>query len=213
MINVAIFGYSEAYYQSQLRGLLHDIVVVYERIQQSGVKLPNNENTIRNEFGKYFSDQSYKVTCTTAKDYYYDYEVSLQKTAGRVDMRFLSPNCFGVQDYFFGIECKRLDGKRHLSKEYVVNGIRRFTTGKYPSYLGCNAMLGFIVSPIDLNKTAGYVNENLAVEEYLKQVGTPTAETAGFESHHTSTHQLVLYHLWMSFAGLIVDESKIKEKE
>ena len=208
MMNVAIFGYSEAYYQSQLKGLLHDVAVVYERILRSGVRLLNDENIIRNEFGKYFSDQSYKATSTTAKDYYYDYEVSLQKTAGRVDMRFLSPNCLGVQDYFFGIECKRLDGKRHLSKEYVVNGIRRFTTGKYPSFLGCNAMLGFIVSPIDLNKTVGYVNDNMAVEEHLKQVGTPTAETAGFESHHTSTHQLVLYHLWMNFAGVVMKETE-----
>ena len=206
MMNVAIFGYSEAYYQSQLKGLLHDIAVVYERILQSRVKLPNDENTIRNNFGTYFSDQNYKATSITAKDYYYDYEVSLQKTAGRVDMRFLSPNCLAVQDYFFGIECKRLDGKRHLSKEYVVNGIRRFTTGKYPSNLGCNAMLGFIVCPIDLNETVGYVNENLTDEEYLIQVGTPTAEMAGFESHHTSPHQLVLYHLWMNFAGMIVNE-------
>lgn len=208
MMNVALFGYSEAYYQSQLKGLLNDIAVVYERIQQSGVKLPNNENTIRNEFGKYFSDQSYKVTCTTAKDYYYDYEVSLQKTAGRVDMRFLSPNCLGVQDYFFGIECKRLDGTRPLSKEYVVNGIRRFTTGKYPSYLGCNAMLGFIVCPIDLNETVGYVNDNLTVDEYLQQVVTATARTVGFESHHTSPHHLVLYHLWMNFVGLIIKETE-----
>ncbi|MBR6438124.1 MAG: hypothetical protein IKS65_02940 [Bacteroidales bacterium] len=206
-MNVALFGYSEVYYQSQLKGLLHDIVVVYERILQSGVKLPNNENTIRNEFGKYFSDQSYKVTCTTAKDYYYDFEVSLQKTAGRVDMRFLSPNCLCVQDYFFGIECKRLDGTRHLSKEYVVNGIRRFTTGKYPSYLGCNAMLGFVVCPIDLDETVGYVNNNLTVDEYLQQVGT-TARTVGFESHHTSPHHLVLYHLWMNFVGLIIKETE-----
>lgn len=206
MMDVAIFGYSEAYYQAQLKGLLHDISVVYGLIQRSGVRLPNDENTIRNEFGRYFSDQSYKVTSTTAKDYYYDYEVSLQKTAGRVDMRFLSPNCLAVQDYFFGIECKRLDGKRHLSREYVLNGIRRFTTGKYPSCLGCNAMLGFIVCPIDLDETVGYVNDNLTNEEHLQQLGRPTAETAGFESHHTSPHQLVLYHLWMSFAELIVNE-------
>ena len=205
-MDAAIFGYGELYFQSQLKGLLQDIAVVYDLILQSGVKLPNDENTIRNEFGKYFSNQSYKATCTTAKDYYYDYEVSLQKTSGRVDMRFLSPNCLAVQDYFFGIECKRLDGKRHLSKEYVVNGIRRFTTGKYPSYLGCNAMLGFIVCPIDLNETVRYVNDNLTDKENLKQVGTPTAEMVGFESHHTSPHQLVLYHLWMSFAGMIVNE-------
>jgi hypothetical protein len=208
MMDASIFGYSEAYFQSQLKGLLYDIAVVYEHILQRGVKLPNNENIIRNEFGKYFSDQSYKVTTTTAKDYYYDYEVSLQKTSGRVDMRFLSPNCLAVQDFFFGIECKRLDGKRHLSKEYVENGIRRFTTGKYPSYLGCNAMLGFVICAIDIDDTVRYVNDNLTNEEHLTQVCTSTANTVGFESHHTSPYQLMLYHLWMSFAGMIADEVK-----
>ena len=208
MMDASIFGYSWAYFQSQLKGLLYDIAVVYERILQSGVKLPNNENIIRNEFGKYFSDQSYKATTTTAKDYYYDYEVSLQKTAGRVDMRFLSPNCLAVQDFFFGIECKRLDGKKRLSKEYVVNGIRRFTTGKYPSYLGCNAMLGFVVCAADIDDTVRYVNDNLADEEHLTRVGTSSAKTIGFESHHTSPFKFILYHLWMSFVGMIENESE-----
>ncbi len=203
MMDVAIFGYSEVYYQSQLKGLLYDVAVVYKRILLSGVKLPNDENNIRDEYGKYFSDQSYKATSTTAKDYYYDSEVRLQKTAGRVDMRFLSPNCLAMQDNFFCIECKRLDGKRHLSNEYVKNGIRRFTSGKYPSYLGCNAMLGFVVCSIDLDKTVAAVNGDLTVGEHLNQVGVPTAEMAMFESHHTTPHQLVLYHLWMSFVSCL----------
>lgn len=206
-MDASVFGYNEAYYRSQLRGILHDICLTYEQIIQSGVKLPNNENIIRNEFGKYFSCQNYKMTTSTARYYYYDYEVSLQNTSGRVDMRFLSPNCYAVQDYFFGIECKRLDGKMHLSKEYVVNGIRRYTTGKYPSNLGCNAMLGFIVCPVNLDDTVKYVNDNLAVEEYLKQVGTTTERVAGFESNHTSPGQIVLYHLWMSFVGMIENKS------
>lgn len=208
MMNVAIFGYSEAYYKSQLKGLLHDIGVVYDRIIQRGDTLPNNENAIRNEFGKYFSEQSYKAITTTAKDYYYDYEVSLQKTSGRVDMRFLSPNCFAEQDYFFVIECKRIDGRRKLSKEYVENGIQRFTTGKYPSRLGCNAMLGFVVCNIDINKTLGYVNEYLDSAEHLREVGIATTRVSRFESNHTSPQPIVLYHLWMNFSDRIVSNSE-----
>jgi len=206
-MDASIFGYNEEYYRSQLKGILHDICLTYKQIIQSGVKLPNNENIIRNEFGKYFSCQNYKMTTNTARYYYYDYEVSLQKTSGRVDIRFLSPNCYAIQDYFFGIECKRLDGKRHLSKEYVVNGIRRFTTGKYPSNLGCNAMLGFVVCPLDVDETVGYVNENLTGDEQLTYESMPTENTVGFESHHTSPHQLVLYHLWMNFAGMIKNKT------
>lgn len=206
-MDASIFGYNEEYYRSQLKGILHDICLTYKQIIQSGVKLPNNENIIRNEFGKYFSCQNYKMTTNTARYYYYDYEVSLQKTSGRVDIRFLSPNCYAIQDYFFGIECKRLDGKRHLSKEYVVNGIRRFTTGKYPSNLGCNAMLGFVVCPLDVDETVGYVNENLTGDEQLTHESMPTENIVGFESHHTSPHQLVLYHLWMNFAGMIKNKT------
>lgn len=206
-MDASLFGYNEEYYRSQLKGILHDICLTYKQIIQSGVKLPNNENIIRNEFGKYFSCQNYKMTTNTARYYYYDYEVSLQKTSGRVDIRFLSPNCYAIQDYFFGIECKRLDGKRHLSKEYVVNGIRRFTTGKYPSNLGCNAMLGFVVCPLDVDETVGYVNENLTGDEQLTHESMPTENTVGFESHHTSPHQLVLYHLWMNFAGMIKNKT------
>ena len=132
-MDASVFVYREAYFRNQLQGLLNDICNVYFLICQKGHQLPNDENKIRDEFSLYFEDSTFKATTTTAKNYHYDPEAWLPKTAGRVDMRFLSPDCYGAQDEFIAIECKRLDGKSHLSKEYVDNGIRRYTGGKYPS--------------------------------------------------------------------------------
>lgn len=202
-MDASVFEYRDVYYRMQLRGLLDDICRVYTLICQSGQQLPDDENKIRDEFGKFFFDQAYKMTTTTAKNYHYGSEVWLQLTAGRVDMQFLSPNCYSNQDAFFAIECKRLDGKGHLSKEYADNGIRRFTTGKYPSLLGCNAMLGFVVCTIDLTATVNQINSHLGASEYLSTSCTTLDTMVELESQHTMPHVFVLYHLWLNFAGLV----------
>lgn len=203
MMDASVFAYRKAFYDTQLQGILHDICVVYQHMCGYGLLLPNDENIIRNEFGKYFSNQDYKSQTTTAHRYYYDYESNLQNTGGRVDMRFLPLDCYGVQDVFFAVECKRLDGKSRLCKEYVENGIRRFTTGKYPTHLGCNAMLGFVVCPIDLCATVGRVNSYLDNTENLKTQSTAMSSMVRLESQHTASQRFKLYHLWMNFSGLL----------
>lgn len=202
-MDASVFVYREAYFRNQLQGLLNDICNVYFLICQKGHQLPNDENKIRDEFSLYFEDSTFKATTTTAKNYHYDPEAWLPKTAGRVDMRFLSPDCYGAQDEFIAIECKRLDGKSHLSKEYVDNGIRRYTGGKYPSLLGCNAMLGFVVCTIDLLKTVDQINKHLAPSEYLRAANIIMAGTLELESQHVKPYAFVLHHLWMDFSGLV----------
>ncbi len=202
-MDATVFAYRRVFYESQLRGILHDLCVVYQQICSKGNKLQNNENAIRNEFGKYFSNQDYKSNMTTAYRYYYDFESSLQNTGGRVDMRFLPLDCLGVQDVFFAIECKRLDGKSYLCKEYVDNGIRRFTTGKYPSRLGCNAMLGFVVCAIELGETVNKVNSHLADDEQLITQSMTMTSMVRLESWHSAPDRFLLYHLWTDFSGIV----------
>ena len=202
-MDATVFAYRKVFYESQLQGILHDVCIVYQQICNNGQKLPNDENVIRNEFGKYFSNQAYKSKMTTACRYYYDYESCLQKTGGRVDMRFLPLDCLGVQDVFFAIECKRLDGKSRLCKEYVKNGICRFTTGKYPSHLGCNAMLGFVVCAIDLGVTIDKVNSHLDVTEHLHIQNEAMSYMVRLESCHSASHKFLLYHLWMDFSEIV----------
>ena len=203
-MDASVFEFQKEFFRSQLQGLLNDICNVYVLICKNGRKIKNDENTIRDEFGAYFENQTYKDTTTTAKGYFFESEGRQQKTAGRVDIRFLSPNCYSHQDAFFAIECKRLDGKSHLSKEYVDNGIRRFTEGKYPSLLGCNAMLGFVVCTIDLPTTVRQINSHLKQAEHLVTASSTMSAKVDLESRHGTPYDFLLYHLWLDFSGLLI---------
>jgi len=59
-----------------------------------------------------------------------------------------SGNGHKLNEYFknYDIECKRLGASRSLSKEYVINGIIRFTkmTHRYGQYTSSGMMIGFI---------------------------------------------------------------------
>lgn len=201
-MDVSVFEYQEVFYFNQLKGLLYDICNAYVLICTKGQKIKNDENTIRDEFGCYFENQDFKETTTTAKDYFFESEGRQQKTAGRVDIRFLSPNCYGYQDAYFAIECKRLDGKAHLNKEYVENGVRRFTTGKYPSLLGCNAMIGFIVKTMNVFETCSGINANLTVNEHLSKIQESLPGGCHmFESNHIVDKMITLLHLWLDFTS------------
>ena len=203
-MDASVFVFQKDFFMSQLQGLLNDICNVYVLICKNGQLIKNDENTIRDGVGSFFEKQTYKNTTTTAKDYFFESEGRQQKTAGRVDIRFLSPNCYAHQDAYFAIECKRLDGKAHLCKEYVDNGIRRFTTGKYPSLLGCNAMLGFVICTIDLPTTVGQINSHLEQAEHLVTSSSTMSARVDLESRHGTPHEFVLYHLWLDFAGLVI---------
>lgn len=68
---------------------------------------------------------------------------------GRNDLRFYH-RCIPGQRNFFTVECKRLrvttdSGFRHLTNEYVDEGLQRFVDGKYAADLSCGAMLGYVM--------------------------------------------------------------------
>lgn len=203
-MDASVFGYGDNFRLLQLQGILRDIYNVYLLISKSGIKVTNDENTIRDAFGKYLQNDAYKNTCTdTVCFYQVDTEVR-EGEHGRTDIRFLKVKDYEGQQVYYTVECKRLDGNSHLCKEYVDNGIRRFTTGKYPTYLGCNAMVGFVVCDIDLNATIGKVNSHLTTGEYLKTQSTMMEPVVALESQHHTPQRFVLYHLWTDFTSLIV---------
>lgn len=55
-MDASVFEYRKVYYRLQLQGLLNDICGVYALICQSEQHLPDDENKIRDAFGKYFFD-------------------------------------------------------------------------------------------------------------------------------------------------------------
>lgn len=85
------------------------------------------------------------------------------KYQGRADLKFC--NLIDPHKYFI-VECKRLDGKNKLNKEYIKNGICRFTfKPKYLSPYSINFMIGYIVADIDTNKIIININEQLKDNE------------------------------------------------
>lgn len=203
MMDASVFSYGESFRMTQLQGILHDICNVYLLICKTGKKVLNDENAIRDAFGEYLQNDTYKNTFTDiVRCYQVDTEVR-EGERGRTDIRFLKVKNYEGQQVYYTIECKRLDGKSRLCKEYVEHGIRRFTTGKYPTHLGCNAMLGFVVCPIDLSATVGKVNSYLDATEFLKTQSTAMSSMVRLESQHTASQRFTLYHLWMNFSGLL----------
>lgn len=69
---------------------------------------------------------------------------------------------YGEHDPHAIIECKRLDGKdTHLCREYVVEGIDRFRSGKYAENHAAGFMTGYLLRG-DATEAADGVNAYLA---------------------------------------------------
>lgn len=202
-MDATVFEYREQFRFTQLLGILNDIANVYKLVSSCGKKVANNENTIRDEFVLYLQDEEYIKYHTSVVQYYHvDTEVK-EGANGRTDIRFLKVKPYETRDVYYSVECKRLDGKYHLCKEYVDNGIRRFTSGKYSTHLGCNAMLGFVVCHINLNDTVKMINNQLESDEYLQIKSTIMSQMVKLESRHQQPQAFVLCHLWTDLSSLV----------
>lgn len=206
-MDASVFAFNKPFYITQLQGILHDICNVYVLLSQTRRRVLNDENDIRDAFGDYLQDDTYKNTTTGFVRYYQVDTEARERPHGRTDIRFLQVMPYLGQNVYFTIECKRIDGQSRLCKEYVEEGIRRFTTGKYPTHLGCNAMLGFVVCAVDLGVTVGKVNSYMAPSEKLTTQSASMTKMVRLESQHNAPFRFILYHLWMDFSNLI-DTSK-----
>jgi len=83
---------------------------------------------------------------------------------GRTDIPILMIEIFlrhGVHDPHAIIECKRIAGSdAHLCREYVVEGIDRFRTGKYGADHAVGFMVGYLIAGTAGESAAG-VNAHL----------------------------------------------------
>ena len=202
-MDATVFAFKEPFRMTQLQGLMRDICNVYLLICKAKKNVSNNENAIRDAICDYLQNDSYKNNHTDVVRCYHVDTEAREGEHGRTDIRFLKVKDYEGQQVYYTIECKRLDGGSHLCKEYVENGIRRFTTGKYPTYLGCNAMLGFVVCAIDLGATVDLVNIHLNTPEYLSFKSTVMSSVVKLKSQHTTPYNFVLYHLWTDFTGIV----------
>lgn len=210
------FLFNQQVYFGEFEILLSKIAACYNLMSQGKVRLPNNENGIRDVLvNQYINNPDIKQRLEIK--YFIHPEVPETKTEGRTDIRISKPDTFYNQnEEYYIIECKRLDNKATrgisgLNAKYIKNGICRFVSNYYSSFYKVNAMIGFIVTPMDINKNTDDINFLLSTK--FSEANTLTnlskENFPNFEYHYRSIHQksdsskLCLYHLMFDFNQLI----------
>jgi hypothetical protein len=122
---------------------------------------------------------------------------------GRTDIPLLSVTIFSkVQEHdpHAIIECKRVtEEDSHLLREYVNEGIDRFTSGKYSANHSHGFMVGYVLSGTCDGVVAGvnsYLGKQARPAEHLMPMHGG-ADCDGWSSCHprlTEPRQIVLYH-------------------
>ena len=130
---------------------------------------------------------------------------------GRTDIPILWIEIFfriGEHDPHAIIECKRIDGDdTHLCREYVVNGIDRFRTGKYAGNHAAGFMAGYLIAGdasaaargVNRYLNAGHGNHAPHHDEKLKP-STLVAEPWAWASRHPrgAAPAVALHHAFLS---------------
>lgn len=208
-LDASRYYYSATFYYSEFEELLKKITLCYNHLIASDCKLPNNENSIRDYLYSNYLNNDEMLISFNFGSYKFDKEIIEDFGEGRVDIRIMSPDIFTNKQAYYIIECKRLNnintqGETGLNAEYVVNGMNRFLSeNRYSSYYGTNALIGFVVSPLDIPSnmsainsiakrklTGGYIQEiqsELFIPEFAYQ----------YSSIHTKENgeRIKLYHL------------------
>lgn len=214
-LNASSFIYKDEVCTGEFEIILSKITYCYKRIVASNKTIPlNDENGIRDIFLLDYLKNPKVKTELNLTNYLFDRETSEDNSTGRVDIRIMPVNPFVSDEAYYILECKRLDKKARkgtsgLNYKYIENGIVRFTTNFYSSYFKTNAMIGFVVEPIDIH--ANTEDINFLLENDFKKINTSLFITKenfidDFEFHYSSNHlshnsnKLKLYHLMFNFS-------------
>jgi hypothetical protein len=217
-LNAVGYDYNETNYINEFQSVLNGIFVCYTMMLNDNIEVPNDENEIRNTLLiKYLkNDEKREITGLSGK-FIFDREVPEDNSAGRTDIKIQTINTLKKTDAYYIIECKRLDNKNTtgisgLNAEYIKNGIYRFVTKHYSTYHRVNAMLGFVVEKMDINKNIDNIN-SLLQKHFTNCKTTRFIEKesfiSNFEFHYSSEHNdcdgdvFTLYHLMFDFSDNI----------
>ena len=174
------------HYEAAFKQLLLNIYSCYELMIADSIRVPaNDENAIRDRLLEYLENTEIRNEICIISGYRFDKEVD--EGSGRVDIKIININDFEDHEAYYIIECKRLDGTGALNRNYVAQGIDRFTTSYYSSYYGVNGMIGFVVAYFDIDENMRNIGDFFHMLERGKL----------YASMH---NDLKLYHLMMDFS-------------
>lgn len=126
---------------------------------------------------------------------------------GRIDIPIQLTEIFDqfrVHDPHANIECKRVSGgDAHLCREYVVEGIDRFQSGKYSGNHSTGFMAGYLIAG-DAKSAATRINKGLSQRSRSAEKLRPSnliVDSWVWESLHprTTNSPIVLHHAFLAF--------------
>lgn len=223
-----IFRYSELAYDEQFIVILEGIVVAFNNMLLDFSSIENKETTIRNYLCKNYLQNDIFREKYFLIPFSFDAESAIIMDGheiGYIDIKIKTAESFQKTQNYYTVECKRLDGdyvdrrktqpilkNNSLATEYIKNGIMRFVTKKYPTALGVNGMIAFIVKATDIDEGVSAIND--LIKNKFKETNTSQLLTkvdiitefdfAYFSSHlDTDNDSFDLYHLMLDYSGII----------
>jgi len=211
-LNAAAFEFSVSYFNTTFENIFGKIIICYNLMISDGIILSNNENKIRNKLvNNYLNDNKIRNKIDL-KNYYFQPEAPTKNDTGRIDIKIISQQTtFSNTDFFYAIECKRLNGKNKLNNEYISNGIKRFTDEKYPFCENTAGMIGFVVSQMNIHENIGLINQLLqstfneanTEKGLMKKQINPNFEYSYYSCHKVGKTTKTIYHLMFDFSSNI----------
>ena len=212
-LNASGYEYANIIYEKELQRILQGVYLCYTMMINDNIKLSNNENEIRDKlFFDYLNND--KIRNSIGLTEFLFIREGYERTDGRVDIQIKTIKTFIKTEYYYNIECKRINKiktrqQTGLNAQYIKNGIYRFVSNYYTTYCGVNAMLGFVVEKIDINDNIN--NINFLLQKHYSICNTVKyLEVASFiphfEYHYRSDHKdsdnkiITLYHLMFDFS-------------
>jgi len=215
-LNASGYIFSKLNYTKELERVLNKITYCYKIMLEDNIRIPaNDENKIRDILLlKYLKNDVIRKEVSLT-EFLFEREVQEDFTVGRTDIKVQTSNTFVTQTAYYIIECKRLDNKAKrgvsgLNAEYIKNGIYRFVKNYYSSHYNTNAMIGFVVEPMD-------IDSNIEDLNYLLKKNYKNANTiseiskesfiSDLKYHYSSSHkttndiELKLFHLMFDFSN------------
>jgi hypothetical protein len=217
---------SELYVIKSFKKLLSAVIICYQKsIATNNLHLENNENYIRNMLVEEYLQDSLIKEELQVENYIFIAEparILNRKEIGYTDIMIIVKELsFSGKNNHFTFECKKLDGESALNSEYVKEGMHRFINEKYPTNLGRNGMIGFMVKSCDIEQNKNKINNlisksgtNTEIIEVRNNTSTTLTKTnilQGFDFSYVSNHQTLdkqkqfeLHHLMLDYSQNIV---------
>jgi hypothetical protein len=198
------------YYEKRFPEILVYIISAYKQLLADKEPLENSELFITEILVETYLNKGGNREKLGIEDVIFNREPA--ENDGFVDIKVQTINSLSNPEAYYIFECKRLDGTARLNREYIREGILRFTSGKYSSYYGVNGMIGYEVKKLNTPVNVQKIN-SILLSDYplLRQTSgmEPVEIIEDFKFSYQSVHcfdssrRLRLFHLILDMSFLI----------